>query len=159
MLLPHTAATLHAHGHLLLPHVIRHRRIHARFIGMREMQLGGYARRRQQLRKQVSRHAPHAGAARCADALTWSRAESNTCWGGDWPTFAACSGATSPPPPPPAAAPPAVAAAEDDDCRAGAAESLSERRLRCCSLAGDFIGLSTPPRPELLRRYMHRVSR
>ena len=73
MLLPLAAATLHAHGHLLLPHVIRHRCIHARFIGMREMQLGGYARRRQQLRKQVSRHALAAALASDVQELSHER--------------------------------------------------------------------------------------
>jgi hypothetical protein len=41
MLLLLAAGTFNTHAHLRLPHVIRHKRIHTRFIGMREVQLGG----------------------------------------------------------------------------------------------------------------------
>ncbi len=71
--------------------------------------------------------------------------------------FAAWPGAEST-----AAAAAAAANDDDDDDDAkdrerAAAEAFAELRLLCSSLDGDFIGLSTPPKPELLRRYMRKV--
>jgi hypothetical protein len=91
--------------------------------------------------------------------LTRSSVASNTCCGdNDGTMFAAWSGAKS-------TAAAAAAADEDDDDDDGdakdreraVAEAFAELCLLCCSLDGDFMGLSTPPKPELLRRYMRTV--